>query len=58
MTPKAKELFLKYLEINKNESPIVLATRAVVKSFEKDGQHIELCLALAIARNFLNNNDQ
>lgn len=53
MTPEAEELFLKYLEINKDESKIVLATRAVVKSAKK-GEFIELREAIAIARSFLN----
>lgn len=54
MTPEAKELYREYIKLNKDENPIVLATRAVVKSFEKDGQHIELRRAIAIARSFLN----
>jgi ribosomal protein S1 len=57
MTPEAKELYFKYLEINKDENPIVLATRAVVKTAKK-GDFIELREAIAIARKFLDNNDQ
>jgi hypothetical protein len=52
MTPEAKKLYKKYSSENKTaESPIVLATRAVIKSY---GEFIELKDAIVIARNFLN----